>query len=330
MVETKPAEDGPQNAPAKEESAGGVLARIRQSLQTPSPGANDCLTYEELQNLRQRVRSNDEITNEIAEELSAALQQAERIRSRNLYVAGANDRLTFIIDCLLAKKPQLVLARDERLSLQIEIYRQRGPLSRALAAISAGSPVGLVLAALAIAFVLWIVIMVIISAFSHIIGSRLAGGGGDNIITRIFFMNGTALTVITAAAIIGGIVSIATRLNEFSRVRDLDPFAMFWTAMLKPLIGAVLAIFILATLAGKILTLGFLSTDALFFSPNDPDLQKQIAAKEALYVLWALGFIAGFSERFAWDFVARTEGIAGGKPGATKADQTTRATIKTD
>jgi len=39
-------------------------------------------------------------------------------------------------------------------------------------------------------------------------------------------MNGRALAVISSAALIGGVISIATRLQEFSRVRNLDPFAM--------------------------------------------------------------------------------------------------------
>jgi hypothetical protein len=35
-----------------------------------------------------------------------------------------------------------------------------------------------------------------------------------------------------------------------------------------------------------------------------------------LYVLWVLGFLAGFSERFAWDFVDRAQGVASAAPAA--------------
>ncbi len=203
--------------------APGVLGRLRESLQAASLGADDCLTYDQLKEIRAKVRSQDVVKDEIAEELSAALQQAEKIRSRNLYVTGAYDQLTFIIDCLIAAEPQLILARDERLNLQIEIYRQRGWFTRTLAKISAGSPVGLVLTALAIAFILWTLLMIFFYVLSHVVLTALKGG----LITQIFFLDGSALTVITGAALIGGIVSIATRLNEFSRVRDLDPFAMF-------------------------------------------------------------------------------------------------------
>jgi hypothetical protein len=270
-----------------------------------SGAAESGVTEEQLQALRTRIRSNEGATDEVAEELSAALRQADRISAMNLYIPGAGDRLNFIVDCLLAPKPQLILARDGRLNLQLEIYHQAGWISRTLAAISSGSPVGLVLSALFIAFIIWSLVMYGLQFLS----------GSKFLKVDIFFMDGNALGIITFAALIGGIVSIATRLNEFSRVRDLDPFAMFWTAMLKPLIGVVLAIFILATVEGKILSFGFLpeaSLKALSATPRTDD------TLQGLYVLWVLGFLAGFSERFAWDFVGRAEGAASATPAGDK------------
>src|SRR5262249_26264826 len=95
--------------------------------------------------------------------------------------------------------------------------------------------------------------------------------------------------------------------------RDLDPFAMFWTAMFKPLIGVVLALFILAILFGGVMSFGFLESNAftLIGGSNLTDAQSATAQK-ALYVLFVLGFPAGFSERFAWDFVDRAQGVASG------------------
>jgi hypothetical protein len=290
----------------------GLIAGIfRRRGRSSTSGADECLPYEALTALRVRVRSKDDVTDEVAEELSAALRQAERIRAQNLYIPDAADQLTFIVDCLLAPKPQLILARDERLNLQVEIYRQAGCISRTLASISSGSPVGLVLSALLISFFLWSMFMLALQFLSKV----------KFLAINIFFMDGQALGIITSAALIGGIVSIATRLNEFSRVRDLDPFAMFWTAMLKPLIGVVLSVFILATLEGHVLSFGFLPQDAFNTLPNTlpnpkPDPDK---ANQTKYILWMLGFLAGFSERFAWDFVGRAQGVASGPPsGDTK------------
>lgn len=253
-------------------------------------GADQCLTLEQVQELRKKASSKDKASDEIAEELSAALGLAERIRSQDLYIPGAFDHVVFIFDCLLAEPPRLILARDERLRMQVEVYRQSGFISRLLANISSGSPVGLVLAALLASLILWGIFVLVIFGSSGVF-SRPP-------FDKFFFMNGTLLAVITSAAYVGGVVSIATRLHEFSRVRDLDPFAMFWTAMLKPLIGVVLSVFVLTTLVGGIITFSFL-----------PDTELTPKAGKGLYILWMIGFLCGFSERFAWDFVDRAQGM---------------------
>ena len=141
-------------------------------------------------------------------------------------------------------------------------------------------------------------------------------------------MDAKPLQVIVTAAFVSGVVSIATRMREFTRIRDLDPFAMFWTAMLKPLIGATLSVFLFATLAGGVISFGFLPEDpfALKAAENATGDQQALdatdthhtIAEKTLYVLWVLGFLAGFSERFAWDFVDRTQGVASGGLGGDR------------
>lgn len=236
---------------------------------------------------------------EVSEELSITLGLAQQLRHST--VDSGYERLRFIFDCLLNDPPKLILARDERLRLQVELYHQAGWLSRTLARISAGSPVALVLTALVASLIIWAVV------FQSI---RLLSGLAQ--MPPIFFMDGKAFGITALAALIGGIVSIATRLREFSRMRDLDPFAMFWTALLKPLVGVVLAMFILATLAGDVVSLGFLGADPLGLKEG-----AQAVALKNWYILWVLGFLAGFSERFAWDFVDRAQGVATGTAGAS-------------
>jgi phage replication-related protein YjqB (UPF0714/DUF867 family) len=273
-----------------------------------TPGADDCLTAQQVQTLRTRIREAKNIPAEAVEELSATLTLAQRIRSKNIFIEDANDRLTFIVECLLAEKPQLIFASEGRLRMQLDVYSNSGRFNSFLAWISSGSPVGLVLVALVASLVLWTVGLLLVRVLIH------AGGGTA---ADIFFMNGKALAVMVSAAFLGGVISIATRLQEFSRVRDLDPFAMFWTALLKPLIGVFLAMFILATLAGGIISFGFLDQDPLALKA---DASAPIP-KKTLYVLWVLAFLAGFSERFAWDFVDRAQGVASGNPTGDKKPQ---------
>ena len=250
-----------------------------------------------------RAMALDHATSEdVSEELSITLGLAQRLRSKPCIVDSGYDRLLFIFNCLLVDPPKLILARDERLRLQVELYQQSGWLSRTLARISAGSPVALVLTALCASLIIWAVVFLLV---------RLLSGWTEAL--PIFFMDGKAFGIMAFAALIGGVVSIATRLREFSRVRDLDPFAMFWTALLKPLVGVVLALFILATLAGDVVSLGFLGADPLSLNGGG-----QAPPAKSLYILWVLGFLAGFSERFAWDFVDRAQGLASGGAGAPK------------
>jgi hypothetical protein len=271
----------------------------------PTPGGGRdakraSITPEQIREFRALVLRKP-ATNEVAEELSLALGIAQRIRDEGLAIDGAHPRLRFIFDCLLADPPLLILARDERLRLQVLLYQHSGWLSRWLAHISCGSPVALVLTALVASMLIWSVVFLVL---------RLIGGIEGIAALDVFFMNGKALGIIAFAALIGGIISIATRLNEFSRVRDLDPFAMFWTALLKPLIGVVLAVFILATLAGNVISFGFLGADPLGLGAG------KVVDEKVWYILWMLGFLAGFSERFAWDFVDRAEGVAAGGGGS--------------
>jgi hypothetical protein len=273
---------------------GGLFERI-----LGKRSAVDCLSQADINKFYGVALSLNKPNDEVAEESAAALRLAQKIRSRDIFIPNASARLGFILDCLKKKPPSLILARDARLQMQIEVYSKSGLVSRALAKISDGSSVGLVLTALVASTIIWAIMALLIHAAVNKFDKGLT--------SDIFFMNGRALVAISSAAFVGGVVSIATRLKEFSRVRDLDPFAMFWTAMLKPLIGVVLSFFILAALEGGVVTFSFLKTDKL----SDPQ-------SNALYVLWMMGFLAGFSERFAWDFVSRTEGIVGQKADKTK------------
>jgi hypothetical protein len=84
---------------------------------------------------------------------------------------------------------------------------------------------------------------------------------------------------------------------------------MFWTALLKPLIGVILSLFIFATLVSGLVKFGFLDDKAFTDLLADP---KSRVPDKTLYTLWVIGFISGFSERFAWDFVNRAQSTLNG------------------
>jgi hypothetical protein len=287
--------------------------------------AEDCLPSDALNQLRAEVLGKP-LSDDVAEMISAAFNVGERIRSRNLYIEDALHRLQFVVSCALQEKPQLVLARDELLRMQFEIYQNSGFISGRIARISGGSSTVLVLAALGASLFLWATVVLAVrllldgQVFQFFALHISLPDRTTRMVQNVFFMEQRALLVIVSAAFLGGVVSIATRLGEFAKVRGLDPFAMFWTAFLKPLIGVALSVFILAVLAGGIVSFGFLGNDPLGLVKSDQAIavgEPGTLTAKAAYILWVIGFLAGFSERFASDFVQRTEGIVnvgGDKP----------------
>lgn len=295
---------------------------------TDRRSADHCLPSSDLEALRARVIDKS-LSNDAADMISAALGVGERIRSCNLYIEDAGRRLQFVTTCALQEPPQLVLARDELLRIQLEISQNRGVVSKWIARWSGGSSTVTVLLALVASLFLWGAMVVGVRIlldgkillkflnFEVSVSDRLS-----LLFKNVFFMDQRALLVVVSAAFLGGVVSIATRLAEFAKVRGLDPFAMFWTALLKPLIGVTLSVFILAALSGGIVGLGILDKDPLGLVNTNNQLigigdTGTFTAKTA-YVLWVIGFLAGFSERFATDFVQRTEGLASGNAGGDK------------
>jgi hypothetical protein len=82
-------------------------------------------------------------------------------------------------------------------------------------------------------------------------------------------------------------------LKDFADIKDFDPVFVFWTGVLKPYVGSILAIFVYAFLRSE-------------FSPIK-DVGPNLDQPQ--YAWWTIGFLSGFSERFTWDIISRSEGV---------------------
>jgi hypothetical protein len=247
--------------------------------------------------IRTRISSIVTTSVEVETELAVLLDLSRKVLQHKDKIYDAEGRLDFILRCLSADPAQLVRARSERMRLQYSVYLEGNIFSRILARLGLWSPSALVLCAIIMSLCVWSIIF----GITTLIDEHLHNDQN--------FMNMGPLKVFTFAAILGGITSIAIRLLEFSSSSSIDPFAAFWTVVLKPVIGAVFAIFIYGALASGLISFGFLP-------PTDfgitGDGQWHLTLK-GHYILWVMCFLAGFSERFAWDFISRAEKVSGGQ-----------------
>ena len=96
------------------------------------------------------------------------------------------------------------------------------------------------------------------------------------------------LTFVGISGAIGGTVSIVSRLQQFNNIEKSYFSTLFFFGFFKPLVGAAFAMFVLSVIKAEILPLSV-----------DTNVET--------YFFIALGFVSGFSERFAKDIAVHTE-----------------------
>ena len=109
-----------------------------------------------------------------------------------------------------------------------------------------------------------------------------------------------SVAIIAFSAFAGGMASILIRLDQFEAQRAVDPKLLFLNAAFKPYLGALISFFVLSLQGRGIVTVVGIEHKA-------PDFAEKIT-----YCLVVVGFLSGFSERFASDFIGTAEGKFGG------------------
>jgi hypothetical protein len=258
------------SAPAAQPNRDVLYQRIRDRL--GDPGLQDEEIQYELarwvelletsqDDLREGTRSKDQILQRLAREAGVA------------------------VTALLSDKPELVFARSLRLQAENELLRHDGWLKRTLIRFTDGSPVLTVcLGAFAAAAV----------GFAVVLATVLLKETPLAIDPTMLIPFDTAnSSAIAGAAFLGGLVSMLSRLQAFSRLGDFDQVFLFFNALFKPMIGVIFGLFAFAFWKSGLLPL------------DSGWLQESITP----YQIWTVGFLAGFSERFTNDLISRGEGL---------------------
>jgi hypothetical protein len=189
---------------------------------------------------------------------------------------------------LLADPPQVIAAAGIRKNVE----KGLGPYT-AIAFLRRNSSIGNV------SLGLGALVVVASAVVALLVGSGLKPG------VMIAGLDATLLVLVGLAGALGSVISVMYRINNFNDQSANGPLLLFFTGLFKPVIGVGFAWFAFVALSAKLTTLVQPSPDAV------------------PYFYAALGFLAGFVEKFAPDLIDTV-----GKAIDGSADSTTQPAVK--
>jgi len=212
-------------------------------------------------------------------------------RNREGFVYTHKVYFEAVFDLLDAEKPNFVLVQRLVTNLMVAEIQLEGGLAGLIYKLCGPRPVTAMVAGLVSIFA-GFCFLLLLMFISHTVLHRL-GQAIDSIKPILQLMDKLPpahLLILLCSSFLGSVVSVITRIGviEASCYR---PLRIFIGVLFRPLISLAFALFIYA-----ILQTGMVSFLGLSFKGG-----KGIAA------LWAVGFLAGYSERFAKDFISETE-----------------------
>ena len=102
----------------------------------------------------------------------------------------------------------------------------------------------------------------------------------------------TLLIIAIHAAFIGGIISILARMQDFLADPTQTPLLIYISIIRKPFLAVTFVVLVFSVLSSGLIS--FRGVD--------------LAGAGGPYLAWVVGFLCGFSERFAQDFIVSASG----------------------
>lgn len=238
---------------------------------------------ETLDGLQEAVRARIEagaLANGWDVELSKWLAIIARYKTRGI-TPDQND-LGSSLRFLQSQNPDLGIVQDLRQRMMLHFWAaDRGPTGCLVRLTGGGHPIPCVLIGLVAAFLITALIWFAFPLLWDDQPSR--------------FMKKSEVIPLLCSAMFGAIAGQFARINQFGTLRAYHPLLVALNGFLKPLTTLILALALFA-----VIKTGIITVKSFDFSAAKPD-------EATLYAIWLIGFLAGFSERFAPDVVRRAE-----------------------
>jgi hypothetical protein len=232
------------------------------------------------------------------DDVQAELASLTRLLASMPPKAVAANRVYFELafDLLAAEQPNLLLARSIRWQLAAINDRASYGITRFIAYICGSTAINAVLSALISAAVLAFLLLWLMMSGHRALVQNISGT--YDLFAAIDEHSVSLLVIAIHAAFIGGIISILARVQDFLSDPTISPLLVYISVIRKPFLAATLVVLVFSVLRAGLISF------------NGVDL----AGPAAPYLAWAVGFLCGFSERFAQDFVVSASGRFG-EPG---------------
>lgn len=198
-------------------------------------------------------------------------------------------------DLLAAEHPNLTLLAQLRQALFVAFEQSTG-LGRFIATVFGKTPIQTVVCGIFSTFLLMFAAVLLLDQ-SHAM-LRTLGSSLDPlhpIAELLQRMPIGQIIVLVVAAFTGAVVSVLARFRSFLESAKTAPLLVYVTVATKPFVSIAFASFIYAVVACGLVSL--------------PGVD--LAAPGGEIIIWVIGFLSGFSERFVQDFVAQADRIAG-------------------
>ena len=283
--EAKPASDSGEQPPGKQLVRSDPAACFDDA-SLEDPNAYRAFVRSLLSRIEGKMAAklDDDVQTEIA-------KMMQLLASMDREVVAAN-RVYFelVFDILGSEQPNLLLAKSIRREIGTINDRKSHGITHLIGYLCGNTRINAALSALVSASVLAF-LFIWLTAAGHREMLRDVAGTSD-LFAALDAHSVMLLLIAIHAAFIGGIVSILTRMGDFTTDPTQTPLLVYIAVFRKPFLAATFVVLVFSVLSSGLIS--FHGVD--------------LAGASAPYLAWVVGFLCGFSERFAQDFVVSAGG----------------------